>query len=84
MLWQQYLLGSAFEVQINFRPLGSSWLVGILKNWVNQSLLTVEEIDSYQENQKPGQMYRKSNQSPPVGRDIPGEFVLDLTAGEEW
>jgi DnaD/phage-associated family protein len=30
-----------------------SYVVGILKNWENESILTVEEIDSYQENQKP-------------------------------
>ena len=29
-----------------------SYVVGILKNWENESLLTVEEIDSYHENQK--------------------------------
>ncbi len=37
-----------------------NYIVGILKNWENESLLTVEEIDSYRENQKP--VRRKSNQ----------------------
>ncbi|HZH59039.1 MAG TPA: DnaD domain protein [Metabacillus sp.] len=30
-----------------------NYVVGILKNWENESLLTVEEIDSYHENHKP-------------------------------
>ncbi|WP_404332099.1 DnaD domain protein [Mesobacillus maritimus] len=60
-----------------------NYVVGILKNWENESLLTVEEIDFYQENQKPVHQSRPSTQSFPTGRAIPGEFVLDLTAGEE-
>ena len=60
-----------------------NYIVGILKNWENESLLTVEEIDSYQENQKFAQMHRQSTQSFQVGRDIPSRFELDLTAGEE-
>ncbi|MEH7096500.1 DnaD domain protein [Neobacillus vireti] len=56
-----------------------SYVVGILKNWENESLLTVEEIDSYQENQKP-----VTKRKPfPTGRHIPREFELDLTAGED-
>ncbi|WP_045522667.1 DnaD domain-containing protein [Neobacillus niacini] len=49
---------------------------GILKNWENESLLTVEEIDSYQENQKFALKQRQSIQSFPVGRDTPDGFVL--------
>ncbi|WP_256942558.1 DnaD domain protein [Bacillus sp. OV166] len=60
-----------------------SYVVGILKNWENESLLTVEEIDSYHENQKPVPKPRQSTESFPVGRAIPGGFKLDLTAGEE-
>lgn len=60
-----------------------NYVVGILKNWENESLLTVEEIDFYQENQKPVNQSRQSTQSFPTGRAIPGEFILDLTAGEE-
>jgi DnaD/phage-associated family protein len=60
-----------------------NYVVGILKNWENESVLTVEEIDFYQENQKPVQQSRLSTPSFPTGRAIPGEFVLDLTAGEE-
>ncbi|TWD93231.1 DnaD/phage-associated family protein [Neobacillus bataviensis] len=59
-----------------------SYVVGILKNWVNESLLTVEEIDSYHENnQKPVLMHKQT--AIPTGRQIPSGFKLDLTAGEE-
>ncbi|MBM4763141.1 DnaD domain protein [Bacillus sp. B15-48] len=60
-----------------------NYIIGILKNWENESLLTVEEIDSYQENQKPEHKSRPLTQSFPAGRAIPAEFKLDLTAGEE-
>ncbi|MEH7177917.1 DnaD domain-containing protein [Neobacillus vireti] len=60
-----------------------NYVVGILKNWKNESLLTVEEIDSYQENQKPVSKNSQSTVSVPGGRPIPGKFVLDLTDGEE-
>ncbi|MFK9090301.1 DnaD domain-containing protein [Bacillus salipaludis] len=59
-----------------------SYVVGILKNWKNESLLTVEEIDSYPENQKRLPKQRQSTESFPVGRDIPSRFELDLTAGD--
>lgn len=58
-----------------------NYVIGILKNWENESLLTVEEIDSYQEDQPYGQK-PKQTESLPTGRPIPGEFVLDITAGE--
>jgi DnaD/phage-associated family protein len=60
-----------------------SYVVGILKNWENESLLTVEDIDSYQENQKAAAKNRQSNDSVPTGRPIPGIFVPNLTAGEK-
>jgi DnaD/phage-associated family protein len=60
-----------------------SYVVGILKNWETESLLTIEEVDSYQENQKPGTKNRQSTGSVPGGRPVPGLFVLDLTDGEE-
>jgi DnaD/phage-associated family protein len=61
-----------------------SYILGILKNWENESLLTVEEIDVYQERQKTLQKHKHSIESKPTGRDIPNRFVLDLTAGEDW
>jgi DnaD/phage-associated family protein len=60
-----------------------NYIVGILKNWENESLLTVEEIDSYDENQKPVRSNSPLSKSHPAGRAIPGGFKLDLTAGEE-
>lgn len=60
-----------------------SYVVGILKNWENESLLTIEENDSYLENQKPVLKQKQSAQSVHAGRAIPDEFELDLTAGEE-
>jgi DnaD/phage-associated family protein len=60
-----------------------NYIVGILKNWENESLLTLEEIDSYDENQKPVRSNRQLSESHPAGRTIPGGFKLDLTAGEE-
>ncbi|WP_231507662.1 DnaD domain protein [Bacillus sp. UNC41MFS5] len=61
-----------------------SYVVGILKNWKNDSLLTVKEIDSFYESQNSASKQRRSSKSLPAGRAIPGGFVLDLTAGEEW
>jgi DnaD/phage-associated family protein len=59
-----------------------NYVVGILKNWENESLLTVEEIDALQENQK-SIIKPRSAQSLSAGRAIPVGFELDLTAGEE-
>jgi DnaD/phage-associated family protein len=61
-----------------------SYIIGILKNWENESLLSVEEIDAYQENSKMVQKHKQSTQSISNGRDIPNGFDLDLTAGEDW
>jgi DnaD/phage-associated family protein len=61
-----------------------NYIIGILKNWENESLLSVEEIDAYQENSNTVQKHKQSTESKPSGRDIPGRFVLDLTAGEDW
>ena len=60
-----------------------NYIVGILKNWENESLLTVEAIDSYHENQKSVRSNSPLSESHPAGRAIPSEFKLDLTAGEE-
>jgi DnaD/phage-associated family protein len=61
-----------------------NYIIGILKNWENESLLSVEEIDAYQENSNTVQKHKQSTESKTSGRDIPGRFVLDLTAGEDW
>ncbi|MCM3690937.1 DnaD domain protein [Neobacillus niacini] len=60
-----------------------NYVVGILKNWEKESLLTVEEIDTLHEKQKTIPIHRQSKRSFPAGRDIPIGFELDITAGEE-
>jgi DnaD/phage-associated family protein len=60
-----------------------SYVVGILKNWKNDSLLTVAEIDTFFESQNSVSKHRQSTESFPTGRAIPDRFVLDLTAGDE-
>jgi DnaD/phage-associated family protein len=60
-----------------------NYVVGILKNWENESLLTIEEIESNDEVQKPIYSKGQKSESPSAGRAIPGEFILDLTVGEE-
>ncbi|WP_458413076.1 DnaD domain-containing protein [Schinkia sp. CFF1] len=60
-----------------------NYVVGILKNWDSESLLTVEEVDSYEEIQKPVLKNRQSNEPGPAGRAIPRDFEFDLTAGEK-
>lgn len=61
-----------------------TYVVGILKNWENESLLSVEEIDSYIESRKPVQNHWQSKDSFPRGRDIPSGYDFDITAGEDW
>ncbi|TWD90226.1 DnaD/phage-associated family protein [Neobacillus bataviensis] len=64
----------------NKRSLG--YVFVILKNWENESLLTVEEIDSYHQNKNPVPKHRESTKTLAARRHIPSEFELDLTAGE--
>ncbi|KKI92110.1 primosome, DnaD subunit [Bacillus sp. SA1-12] len=59
-----------------------NYVVGILRNWENESLLSIEEIDSYQEDQSPVHK-QKQTEAIPAGRAIPSEFVFDITAGED-
>jgi DnaD/phage-associated family protein len=60
-----------------------NYVVGILRNWENELLLTAEEIDSYHENQQPVHKNKSSTQSFPAGRAIPSGVNLDLTLGED-
>ncbi|WP_246140810.1 DnaD domain protein [Bacillus marasmi] len=59
-----------------------NYVSAILKNWENESLLSVKEID-FHESQKGAQKPKNFNQCMQLGRVVPGEFVLDLSAGEE-
>ena len=58
-------------------------LVAILRNWENESLLTLADVDSKQAVQKTAPGSRQSTEIVRSGRDIPRGFHLDLTAGEE-
>lgn len=60
-----------------------NYIVAILRNWENESLLTVADVDAHQAPQQAVPMSRKSTEIVRTGRDIPSGFQLDLTAGEE-
>jgi DnaD/phage-associated family protein len=62
-----------------------NYVVGILKNWENQSLLTIEEIDLYHDKQK--QVHKRGQPSSKpdcFGKAIPRNTEVDITAGEDW
>ncbi|MEH7226365.1 DnaD domain protein [Bacillus sp. JJ1566] len=56
-----------------------NYVVGILKNWENESLLTVAEIDLHDESKMQGQ----SAKTIQTGRAIPSQYHFDPTAGED-
>ena len=63
-----------------------NYITGILKNWENESLLSVEDIDAYQKKNQKSALKTKSKSKPSTttaGRVIPDVFELDLTAGED-
>ncbi|MEH7255317.1 DnaD domain protein [Neobacillus niacini] len=60
-----------------------SYVVGVLKNWENESLLTVEEIDSYQEKQTRAVKNRQRIDSSHGGRPVPDLFVPGLKDDDE-
>jgi DnaD/phage-associated family protein len=60
-----------------------NYVVGILKNWENDSLLSVEEIESDLEKQRHVPKNKHSTKSFSGGRAIPKNFILDITAGED-
>ncbi|MCH6269639.1 DnaD domain protein [Neobacillus citreus] len=60
-----------------------NYIVAILRNWENESLLTLADVDAHQAPQQAVPMSRKSTEIVRTGRDIPRGFQLDLTAGEE-
>jgi DnaD/phage-associated family protein len=62
-----------------------SYVVGILKNWQKASLLTVDEIESYQEKKKKSAAKaRGKSEVMSYGRAIPRGSELDFSAGEDW
>lgn len=60
-----------------------NYIVAILRNWENESLLTVADVDAHQAPQQAVSMSKQSTEIVRTGRDIPSGFQLDLTAGEE-
>ncbi|MFD2804791.1 DnaD domain-containing protein [Litchfieldia salsa] len=60
----------------NIRKL--NYVVGILKNWENEGLLTVEEIDLYHK-KKPTEQ-----EQPAEHKGKTKEFQLNLSEGEDW
>ncbi|WP_456276523.1 DnaD domain protein [Bacillus sp. AK128] len=56
-----------------------NYVVGILKNWENESVLTLDEVETINEKKKRGTELVEQ-----VGSDLPKEFKLDVTAGEDW
>jgi DnaD/phage-associated family protein len=60
----------------NIRKL--NYVVGILKNWENEGLLTVEEIDLYHK-KKPTEQ-----EQPAERKGKTKEFKLNLSEGEDW
>jgi DnaD/phage-associated family protein len=57
-----------------------NYVVAILQNWQNESLLTIEEIEWSQEKERQTQI----TQATSPGRAIPYRTEVDLTAGEDW
>lgn len=58
-----------------------NYVEGILKNWENESLLTLEEIELELKN-KP-KVKKQPVDKQQTGRDIPTDFVFDINAGEK-
>lgn len=69
----------ALEIACSSNIRRLNYVVGILRNWENESVLTLEEVDTYIEKKK-----RSTEQPEQETTDLPKEFKLDLTAGEDW
>jgi DnaD/phage-associated family protein len=74
------MIMKAMEIACSSNIRRLNYVVGILKNWEKESVLTLEEIDSYNENKKQGTEQRQEQ----AGTVLPKEFELDITAGENW
>jgi DnaD/phage-associated family protein len=72
----------AMEIACSYNKRRLNYVVAILKNWENESLLTLADVDSYQTAQKAVPVSRQSAEPICAGRYIPSGFQLDLTAGE--
>jgi DNA replication protein DnaD len=50
----------AMEIACSSNIRRLNYVVGILRNWENESVLTLEEVDKYYENKKRGTNQRQS------------------------
>lgn len=73
----------AMEIACTNNKRRLNYILAILRNWENESLLTVAAVDSNQTPQRAIPRSRQSTEILRTGRDIPRGFQLDLTAGEE-
>lgn len=71
----------AMEIACSNNKRRLNYVVAILRNWENESLLTAADVESHQAAQKA--VTKQSTEFIRSGRDIPSGFHLDLTAGEE-
>lgn len=61
-----------------------NYVVGILRNWEKESILTVEDIDWHYDKKKQVMEQKQVAQQERVDTYFLKEFELDLTAGEDW
>lgn len=70
----------ALEIACSSNCRRLNYVVGILKNWENESILTLEELDNYNDKKKRDHVHSEKVQ----GQDVSEEFEFDMTAGEDW
>lgn len=70
----------ALEIACSSNCRRLNYVVGILKNWENESILTLEELDNYNDNKKRDHVHSEKVQ----GQAVSEEFEFDMTAGEDW
>jgi len=74
----------AMQIACSNNKRSLNYVVGILKNWQNQALLTADEIDLYTSNKRYVLKEEKSSETRTKESETLTEFKLDLTAGENW
>jgi DnaD/phage-associated family protein len=74
----------ALEIACSSNSRRLNYVVGILRNWENESLLMLEELDTYYENKKRGTEQKKLVELDQPDKSSSKEFQLNLTAGEDW
>ncbi|MGN7940959.1 DnaD domain protein [Virgibacillus sp. 6R] len=72
----------ALEISCAMNKRRLNYVVGILRNWENESILTVNEIEDYNR-QLSERKKRSKTKAVSGGRYVPSGFTLDITAGED-